>query len=558
LREPRYLLGAIAAIAYLYFTVFVRIRGGRATASRRRRSTSASADLMAALPASGAAFAALSLLALAAMAWVFPGQSGLLQFSPAETDLLVPAPVTRRQLLLHRMIRSQIGLLFAAVVPALFIPPLSALSRIRFAVAVWFVLVTAKIYFTGVTLTRTRLLTAGRGAPFAAWAPVLAILGMLAIVASSIWRAFGADTLSSPQDLMRALSAVTTSGAAGVVMFPLAALARPLFAPWPWPFLAALIPAALVLAAVIVWVLQTDAAAEEMSAAALASEPVPAAAPLPAAPRTRAVGWKLAPRGRAEGVFLWKNTVQMLRATTGGTLIRYIAPTVVVTVTVATMVMADNRARGTAMSLCSLAVGLAAFTVLLGPQVVRTDLRDDLRHLELLKTWPIQPSAVIRGEMLCPGVLLTAVAWLAIASAAILSAAGFPRVSLAWRLSASLAALLLAPALVFAQLTVHNAAAVLFPAWVPLGHSRPRGLDAMGQRLILFGAVAITMVFMMIPGVIVSGILWFTFPPFLGAAVLIPCASVCLCLVVIEVIAATEVLGPAYERMDLLAAERAE
>src|SRR5204862_5033568 len=127
----------------------------------------------------------------------------------------------------------------------------------------------------------------------------------------------------------------------------------------------------------------------------------------------------------------------MLRATTGAALVRYVVPTLVVTVTVATMVMAGNRARGTAMTLCSLAVGLAAFTVLLGPQVVRIDLRDDLRHLELLKTWPIQPSALIRGEMLCPGFLLTAVAWLAIVSAAILSAAGFPYLSLAWRLSGS-------------------------------------------------------------------------------------------------------------------------
>ena len=46
---------------------------------------------------------------------------------------------------------------------------------------------------------------------------------------------------------------------------------------------------------------------------------------------------------------------------------------------------------------------------------------------------------------------------------------------------------ILAPALVFAQLTIHNAVALMFPAWVPLGNQRPRGLDAMGQRLIMLG-----------------------------------------------------------------------
>src|SRR5436190_3860547 len=557
LREPRYVIGAAVAIAYLYFTVFVRIRSGRAAAGRRRRAAAPSADVMAALQASGLGFAALALMALAAVAWIFPGGSNLLQFSPAETDLLMPAPVTRRQLLLHRMIRSQIGLLFASILPVIWFPTASAAARLRVAIALWLVLVTAKIYFTGVTLTRARLLSPGRRAEWGAWAPVLVLFGAGAIVVSSIARTFNAYAVNGAEDLLRQVSGMVTGGVVGVAMFPLAALVRPLFAPWPWPFLTALGPAVLVLAATVAWVLNADAAVGDAVWTISGSGMSAGAAEAPA-PSARAAPWTLASRGRAEGIFLWKNTVQMLRATTGAALLRYIAPAVVVTVTVATMIMAGNRASGTAKTLCSLAVALAGFSVLLGPQVVRIDLRDDLRHLELLKTWPVQAAAVLRGEMLCPGVVLTSVAWLAIVCAAILSAAGFPGLSLSWRISGSVAAALLAPALVFAQLTVHNASAVLFPAWVPLGHTRPRGLDAMGQRLILFGAVVLTLAFMMLPGVLASGILWLVLRPFIGAAVLIPCALACLMIVVIEVIAATEVLGPAYEGMDLLAAERAE
>ena len=55
---------------------------------------------------------------MAGLAWIFPGTSSLLHFTEAETDFLFPAPVSRRQLLIHRMIRSQFGLLFAAMVPA--------------------------------------------------------------------------------------------------------------------------------------------------------------------------------------------------------------------------------------------------------------------------------------------------------------------------------------------------------------------------------------------------------------------------------------------------------
>ena len=60
----------------------------------------------------------------------------------------------------------------------------------------------------------------------------------------------------------------------------------------------------------------------------------------------------------------------------------------------------------------------------------------------------------------------------------------------------------MAPALVFAQLTIHNGVALMFPAWVPLGNQRPRGLDAMGQRLIMLGGTWLLLVIMTLPGAI--------------------------------------------------------
>jgi hypothetical protein len=154
--------------------------------------------------------------------------------------------------------------------------------------------------------------------------------------------------------------------------------------------------------------------------------------------------------------------------------------------------------------------------------------------------------------------MLTFIVWIAIAVAMVFWTSAFSPATLAWRVSAALAALMLAPALLVAQFTIHNGAAVLFPAWVPLGSSRPRGIDAMGQRLIMFAGVLIGLAVIMAPGVIAGGILWFLVEQFTGPLVLVPAAAVCTAIVLVEVLTVTEALGPVFERLDLSGIERAE
>jgi hypothetical protein len=126
------------------------------------------------------------------------------------------------------------------------------------------------------------------------------------------------------------------------------------------------------------------------------------------------------------------------------------------------------------------------------------------------------------------------------------------------RVSAATGAAIVAPALIFAQLTIHNGVALLFPAWVPLGMQRPRGLDAMGQRIIMLGGTWLLLAVGSLPAAIAGGIVWFALQWAIGSAALIPGALVAAVVVAIEVLLATEALGPAYERIDILAVERAE
>ena len=105
---------------------------------------------------------------------------------------------------------------------------------------------------------------------------------------------------------------------------------------------------------------------------------------------------------------------------------------------------------------------------------------------------------------------------------------------------------------------MQNALALFFPAWVSLGSQRTRGLDAMGQRLIMLAAIVVALVLFAVPGGIAGGIVWLALRRVMGAAVFVPAAVLFAAVVLTEVLVATELLGPAYERMDLTSVERAE
>ncbi len=194
LREPRYLIFAIAGAAYMYFA---RVHAHRRRApdrrgGARRRRMSSPVPFRALAPVAGG----VALLALSAVAWVLPTRSTLFDFSDAEIHLLFPAPVTRRALLIHRLVRSQFKTLFGAVVLAFATNPGltggrcgSNAARLLRVIAFWMVFVTFRIYFAGVTLARARLTSAGARARWTAWPPIVAIAAAVAIVGVPVGRA---------------------------------------------------------------------------------------------------------------------------------------------------------------------------------------------------------------------------------------------------------------------------------------------------------------------------------------------------------------------------------
>lgn len=551
LREPRYLFGAIVGTAYLYFSIYGRFRmNQRATAAR------GGASMSTLIPGASTIvpfYCGVGLMVAAALSWLFPGRSPLLEFSAAETALLVPAPISRRQLLIYRVLRSQIAVLFGSLIFALVFPRGSIDARVRGLLAIWLLMSTAQVFFTGISLWRSGIARNGIARRMRGLSMVLTAGGGI-FLAIGLAREAVRAPITNVQAVGEALGRVLERGSMPIVVQPFVALARPFFAAGWAEFLPAFAVALAIYLAIVGWMLVSDAMVD------LSSEPR-VETPAPAAGRRRAVrykarhfSWLLAPEGRAETAFVWKATLQTFRVVDRRTLLRI----AVVVLWFVIVPLLSTRVRGFAQVLGTFGAFAAVFFTLLGPQMIRTDLRSDLQNLETMKTWPVRASAVVRGEMLWPGILVSAIVWLLLIMTLALSQNAFPQVSVSLRLAVGTAAMIFAPALIFAQYTIHNAAALFFPAWIASGQGRPRGVDAMGQRLILFGGILLVMLIALLPSALIAGVLWVAFARFVGAWILIPAALMATVIVALEVLMATEALGPAYERLDLTSIERAE
>jgi putative ABC exporter len=553
LREPRYLVGAVVGAAYLYFSLF----NGRRARSRRG-DTRAPIEMVAAWQTIGSSLAGLVVFTIALLAWVLPARSGLLQFSRAETVFLFPAPVSRRQLLVHRLVRSQVGSLITSILMAIFLAPSAGLGRLRFALAMWALFVTIRVYFAAVELTRAQFASPRPSARLAAWLPVACLGAGTVVVLVAIVRQMMLQPVVSASDFWVRLSGAVSVGLPSVVLWPFMAVLRPQLATGTTSFAQAMAGSLAVMILVIAWMLLNDGAFELAAGEAAGQRTGETRSRTPAV-RVRQIGPALALSGRVEWAILWKNAMQTLRAV-NLPWPRLIPPAIglVVGMTGAAVAMSAGENRGLAGFVAALGFVAAATSVVFGPMIMRLDLRSDFEHLELLKTWPVRASDLIRGEMAWPSAFVTVIAWVGLLATALFSGTAMPAIPVEDRWTFAASAFFVAPALIVAQYTVQNALALFFPAWVALGNQRTRGIDAMGQRLIMLAAILVALALFAVPGAIGGGIVWLALRGVMGDAVFIPAGVLFAVVVLTEVMVITELLGPVYERMDLTSVERAE
>jgi hypothetical protein len=508
---------------------------------------------------------ALLVLGAVLWSWVFGLERRVLAFSPAEVTFLFPAPIRRRDLIQFKLLRSQLLVLFNSVLWTILLTTGHGASPWRRMFAIWVLLSTLTLHRLGASFVRTTLAEHGvSGARHRILS--LALLGVVAI--GLTWSAADAlpDVAVAARDGLGdgigALADASRRPLAAAILLPFRMLVRPLVASTASAWLAAIGPALGLLVLHYVWVIRSDAAFEEAAveaslrrAAALAggSGTTPARrqhtrVPSPVFPLRRL--------GRPATAITWKNTVALLRTRRASTTVVALAVFAVgVAVTSAYVATGLDEVVGV------LAGMWAALLVVIGPQWVRNDLRNDLRKLELLRTYPVPGRAIVAAEVAASTFALTVLqlALLLVSWVAFLGPAGRDLVlfgapvDLEARTAILATAVLALPGVNFVGLLIHNGAALLFPAWVHLGTGRPGGVEALGQNLLTVIAFVILLAAaLLVPAALAAAVL--VACRGLGIWAAVPAAAVLTLGAATESAAALRWLGRVFERTDVTAA----
>ncbi|HEY3381871.1 MAG TPA: putative ABC exporter domain-containing protein [Vicinamibacterales bacterium] len=536
LREPRYAAGLVAGLAYLYWFLirnqFRRAGAGRLPIERLDGVLASAGPYLVVAGAFG-------LWLAAALAWVFSAWKPSITFTPAEVQFLYTAPVGRRRLLNYKLLRMQGGIIFGLSIAALFSGALRAAmsGRWSFVLGGWLLLSTIALHAVGISLTKARLSTGSLNGATRLWTAWL-VPGFTGIVSGVVLSVVALHAREwaklQPLDAARDALGHAVSGPAAAALWPFKAVVAPLLAVEPGAFVPALVPALFVLALNYVWVMMSDSVLSEAVVAAESQR----ARGRRAAPTAvvRGEPFSLRVEGRPELAVAWKNLILLSRYASIWTVVRVLVPVLLLGV-----VLGTGRSAGV---LAPVALALLGFAAILGPDIVRNDLRDDLPRLAVLKTWPMSATSLLVGELLAPTLVLTVTIWFLDALALTLSSglrAG-PH-ALIDRVFLALAVAIVAPMLAVGRLVIQNAAVILFPGWIPTGGARPRGIEAMGQNMLTFAGTFVVLVLGVLPPVLVSGGLGFVLWMWLGWAALLPSAALFAGVLLGEAAFAVAVLG---------------
>ncbi len=552
LKQPKYLVGAIVGGLYFYWYFFRTLLGvpqrGHAAA------LFGSPESLVLLESIGA----LVLLTVMLGAWVIPHQRAALTFTEAEIAFLFPAPISRRSLIHFKLLRSQTAILFTTLLLTVVTNRLGGKMWIHL-VGCWLILSTVNLHFLGSSFGRTMLLDRG----ITNWQRRLGILALVIVLVGvvAVWarQALPSFDLSQLRDVEAARSyaeQVLTSGPLPYLLFPFRLVVRPYLAPTATAFYYALGPALGLLLLHYWWVVRSNVAFEEASVEAsrrLAEKVAAVRAGNWQGTRTntraKRAPFALRPMGPPAVALLWKNLISAGQAFT----LRLWISLAVFAVFASVGFGQASSGSGWRPALGIIAAVLMFWSLLIGPQFLRQDFRQDLALADLLKTFPLRGWQLALGELLAPAVVLTAIQWflliliLGLFSQPATAHLGWP----SW-LGAGFGAALILPMLDIITLQIPNAATLLFPAWFQAARGGGHGIEVTGQRLIFMIGQLLVFLLALLPAAAALAAVFFLVKMLLGSTIAIPLASIAAAIVLAgEAALGVMLLGWLFERFDL-------
>lgn len=550
LRQPKYLLGGIVGAIYFYF-YFLRYAFSTGKGAQFPGAAAIDPFLIELIAASVLGFILL-------LAWMVPHQRAALAFSEAEVAFLFPAPISRKGLIHFKLLRSQSAIIFSVFIFTLIFNRFGGKAWIH-AVGWWIILSTINLHLLGSSFGRSMLLDRG----ISNWQRRLIILTLLALVAGAVlvWArrtipAFELGQFASWESAKEYLQRLFSSGPLPYVLYPFRLVVRPMVASSAAGFLIVLAPALLLLVAHYAWVIRCDVGFEEASVDASKKLAEKVAAIRSgnwqrggAKHKPRRAPFRLLPTGPPAVAIFWKNLISTGQAITLRT---WIILAVAATIFCSSAGPAFGRSN-VAMVVAMLSAMFIIWSLMLGPQLLRQDFRQDLPLADVLKSLPMRSWQVALGELLAPAVVLTAIHWLLLGIGLVCflqsSDTNIPRALI---IGIAIGATLLLPMLNLLVMQIPNAAVLLFPAWFQTGKDAPQGVEATGQRLILIFAQMLAFLIALIPAVGIFALLFFLVKMLAGPILAIPMAAAAAAVVLaVEAGCGVLLLGKLFERFDV-------
>ena len=559
LRQPRYMVGALAMSAYI---VSLLIRPGADFVAASEFNL---LDVRQLLSIVGIA------IALGAW-WIAAPSDNALAFSPAEVYFLFPAPVKRRTLVQARLFSVQAVLLMQVLIWTLLLRRGGGdLNGALRAIGLWVLFTTISLHRLGATLARTHAPDVPRRAPIARSLAMLYIAVLAILVATTAgaaletWRsAIGDGDTSADRVLGRmmagrmAVQTILDVPAVHALLWPIRAITAPAFANDATTWLRA-IPAALgMLLLHYFWILRDPQPFEELAVGSSARFAERVARMQRGAASTRSrdvrIGWSLALRGHPAVALAWKNVTASMRTFRPRALI----VTIVVVVAVVGLTSRDGPSDPGGIALRSAFstsfISIFAAALLTAPAWFRLDLRHDLAHLAFLKTAPLPAHTIIATEIVTAAAIITVGMTVLFGPPAylLLRNLGGP-LGAGGLLLAMVGATLALGGVNLLHVTLYNAVALWLPAWVPLnqGGASTGGASVVGQVYITLIGIIITLgLLLALPGLAGWGIVRLLTPhvalPVIAALSLVAA----LAIITLEWLGLARLLGGALDRLE--------